>query len=181
MMNYENLSNQYKPNRIHILLIGEAHPPNQKTYFYKVPEKCSASRAIEQDTSLPATIFHHYFGVRPSNPQEYEKLLTCLQHHGIFLMDMINEPLLIRDRSAEGGIHLENLEKLFSEENLTSLKKRITEVSDPQTRIIFLVPRTYKKMYRERLAYHLEIELTKDNYICWKDFRLMEGERISCL
>ncbi len=181
MINYEYLSNQYKPNQIRTLLIGEAPPPNQKSYFYKIPEKCSASLAIEQDTSLPATIFHHYFGVRPSTPKEYEKLLTCLRHHGIFLMDMINEPLLIRDRSAEGGIHLENLEKLFSEENLGSLKKRISEVADPQTRIIFLVPRTYKKMYREKLANHLDIKLTKENYVQWKDFRLMEGERISCL
>jgi hypothetical protein len=108
-------------------------------------------------------------------------VLYSSNFNGLFLIYIINEPLLNRDRSAEGGIHLENLDKLFSEENLTSLKKRISDVSDPQTRIIFLVPGTLKKMYRERLAFHLNIELTKDNYVRWKDFRLLEGERISCL
>jgi hypothetical protein len=38
-MDYNTLAKKYKPVAIKILLIGEAPPPNQTNYFYKVPDK----------------------------------------------------------------------------------------------------------------------------------------------
>jgi hypothetical protein len=54
----------YKPESIKVLLIGEA-PAQNGSYFYKVPEKYpTRNSSIEDDTSMPATIFNHYFGRR---------------------------------------------------------------------------------------------------------------------
>jgi len=64
---YENLAKNYKPKNIKILLIGEAPPHNRKSYFYKVPDNYTPKKPIIKDYSLPATIFNHYFGRRPSN------------------------------------------------------------------------------------------------------------------
>jgi len=171
---YENLANNYKPSLIKILLIGEAPPPSGKKYFYKVPENYFPSKSIENDTSLPGTIFNHYFGKRPNNSLEYENFLEQLKENGIFLIDMINEPLKIRDRKLDNGINMTNLEKLFSDHNLRNLKNKVNKLKNEETISIFLFARNYKKIYKDIL---------KDNFpdsefIRWIDFRLNITEEI---
>ena len=136
VMEYQNLSTEFKPKVIKFLLIGEAPPPNGKCYFYKVPEKYPTRKSsIEDDTSLPATIFNHYFGRRPNNPQEYEQFLKCLQEKGIFLIDIINEPIEIRKK--DGSINEDNLIKLLSENNLNKLDCRIKSLTNADTKLFF--------------------------------------------
>jgi hypothetical protein len=95
-MNYEINASIYKPTKIKTLLIGEAPPPNGKTYFYKVPDNYFASNQIEDDSSLPATIFNHYFGQRPKDSAEYDKYLVSLKENGIFLINMYKRPEIFR-------------------------------------------------------------------------------------
>ena len=96
-MDYNTIAGKYKPVMIKILLIGEAPPPNQANYFYKVPDKYPTKKStIENDSSLPATIFNHYFSRRPLNEKEYEKFLCLLKEKGVFLIDIIHKPLEIR-------------------------------------------------------------------------------------
>ena len=90
-IDYRRLSEDFKPDAIKVLLIGEAPPPNGKSYFYTIPEKYPTIKySIEDDTSLPATIFNHYFGRRPLNEKEYEKFLCLLKEKGVFLIDIIH-------------------------------------------------------------------------------------------
>ena len=52
MINYVELAGKYKPESIKVLLIGEAPPPNETSYFYKVPDKYpSRNTTIENDTN----------------------------------------------------------------------------------------------------------------------------------
>ena len=114
-MDYEKLALTNKPHTIKTLLIGEAPPPNGKSYFYKVPEKYPTRKSsIEDDTSLPATIFNHYFGRRPEDPQEYEQFLKCLKERGIFLVDILNKPIVIRKK--DGSIDEGNLKILYRDD-----------------------------------------------------------------
>jgi len=179
-LNYENIAEDYKPDLIKILLIGEAPPSNGKKYFYKVPEKCSFSKKIEDDRSLPATIFNHYFNKRPQDSDEYKKYLDCLRNNGVFLIDMINEPLKIRDDKEKGGINKDNLDKIFSDMNLYLLKTRISGLINDKTQIIFLVPRNYKKVLKNKLSELLGIALDRNNYFPWKHFRLKTNECFDC-
>jgi hypothetical protein len=65
-----------------------------------MPEKYSIPKSkIEDDTSLRATIFNHYFGRRPNDRNEYLEFLICLKERAIFLIDIINEKLVIKKRS----------------------------------------------------------------------------------
>ena len=171
-MNYIELAETYRPEKIEVLLIGEAPPPNGKNYFYKVPDIYPVkSVEIEDDTSLPATIFNHYFGKRPISPTEYEKFLKCLQSRRVFLIDIFNEPIKIRN--GRKGIIKENLEKLISTQNLKVLKDRIDDLTDPKTKIIFLLARNnYLKNLRQSF---------KDvSFINWKCFRLDITEARIC-
>lgn len=171
-INYSKTSSLYKPKKIRTLLIGEAPPPSGEKYFYKIPKKYVVSKIIADDTSLPATIFNHFFGRRPNNSEEYGEFLESLKENGIFLIDLINLPLKIRDKKEKGGINKELVDNVFSDTNLVDLKNRINELSDSETEIIFLLARKYKKDYKNRLSETLGIKLTKKNYIRWKDFRL---------
>jgi hypothetical protein len=171
-MDYIELANKYRPSKINTLLIGESPPPNGTNYFYKVPEKYPVkSVEIEDDASLPATIFNHYFGRRPISPIEYEKFLKCLQSRHVFLIDIFNEPIKIRN--GRKGLIKENVEKLVSTQNLKILKDRIDELVDPKTKIIFLLARNnYLKNLRQSF---------KDvSFINWKCFRLDITEIIIC-
>ncbi len=56
----------------------------------------SNNTPIEQDRSLPATIFHHYFLQRPQSQEDYTALLAKLKDAGIFLVDILDEPIKIR-------------------------------------------------------------------------------------
>lgn len=172
VMDYKSLSDNYKPNKIKVLLIGEAPPPNGKSYFYKVPEKYpSRKSSIEDDTSLPATIFNHYFGRRPENPQEYEQFLKCLKERGIFLIDILNKPIVIRKK--DGSIDEDNLKILLSEENLNELDCTIKSLTNTDTKIIFLLARTkYLKVLKNKFP--------NVSYITWKCFRLDISEAKDC-
>lgn len=172
-MKYSLYSECYKPTEIKVLLIGEAPPPNGKSYFYAVPEKYPTRiTSIENDTSLPATIFNHYFGRRPNDTNEYKQFLKCLQERGIFLIDIINENLVIKKRGLP--FNQVNINKLVSTKNLNELKFRITKLITSDTKIIFLLPtgRPYIKRLRE--------EFPNVSFVNWKCFRLDIHEAQDC-
>lgn len=172
-MNYELLAKKYQPKKINTLLIGEAPPPNGKKYFYLIPENYRlSSKTIEDDCSLPSTIFNHYFGRRPFDSEEYEHFLNQLKERGVFLIDIIEEPIQIRDRQKR-GLNEENLNRLFSEENLKRLKTKVDSLISTETNLIFLYARGYKKEYRDRLKRIFENSIS----FRWKDFRLNTTEK----
>ena len=169
-MNYKKLSEKFKPDTIKVLLIGEAPPPNGKTYFYAVPEKYPTRKSsIEDDTSLPATIFNHYFGRRPNDTKEYEQFLECLKEKGVFLIDIINLPLEIRKK--DKSLNQENISTLVSDSNLNDLSERVKKLPvTNETKIIFLMAR---KNYQKKLKDSIKNKFhTEPTYISWKDFRM---------
>jgi hypothetical protein len=157
MIPYSLASTKYRPTTIQTLLIGEAPPPSGKFYFY-VPKEMNLNLPIEYDTSLPATIFHHYFGARPATIPEYKSFLQKLKAHGIFLIDMIEGPLKIRR-------NMENESYLIS--RLPELAQRVREmgIDLPEEQWIFFMARTsYQKHIRENYP--------KVQRFMWIDFRL---------
>lgn len=172
-MDYKEIAKQYKPSIIKTLLIGEAPPPDGKTYFYHIPEKYSIPKSeIEDDTSLRATIFNHYFGRRPSDRNEYLKFLNCLKERGVFLIDIINENLLIKKRGQP--FNQENINKLVSTNNLCDLQNRISNLVTKDTKTLFLLPtgRQYIKVLKESFS--------NSSFINWKNFRLDKNEANNC-
>ena len=101
-INYFKESEKFRPEEIEILLVGEAPPPSGKTYLY-VPKPMLIKRPIKNDRSLPATIFYHYFRERPKTVERYIELLNKLKDRGIFLMDIVDDPIKISDRNLKGG------------------------------------------------------------------------------
>jgi hypothetical protein len=171
-MEYEKHAKLYKPKEIKILLIGEAPPPNGKSYFYKVPEKYPTRKSsIEDDTSLPATIFNHYFGRRPNDTKEYEQFLKCLKERGVFLIDIINLPLEIRKK--DKSLNQENIDKLISDDNLNDLEKRINSLNNKDKKVIFLLART-------KYLKKLKTKFSNYSFITWKCFRLDITEVNDC-
>lgn len=163
MINYLTISEKYRPIKIKTLLIGEAPPPSGKKYFY-LPDTIQ-KRSRENNTSLPATIFYHYFDKVPKDTKEYEKYLRELQNMGIFLIDIVDEPLKIRDRNSKNGINEKNLNYLNSQ--IPKLRNKITErnISIDESQIVFLLARTKYKKYIEK-------EFPNSEIIRWKDFRM---------
>ncbi len=160
-INYFQESGKYRPRRIRTLLIAEAPPPSRTKYFY-VPRAMSNKVPVEKDTSLPATIFHHYFKKRPESVSEYIDFLSKLRGIGIFLMDIVDKPIRIRER---GGINQKNLQYLSSK--IKTLGGRIARrgIFIDDEKITFLLPRLhYKKQ--------LEEEFPQSRKIRWIDFRL---------
>jgi hypothetical protein len=160
-INYFEESEKYKPPLVKTLLIAEAPPPSGNSYFY-VPRPMSVNRSIENDTSLPATIFFHYFQMRPETEEGYIYLLNQLKEMGIFLMDIVDEPLRIREGYSINERNLKIL--LYEIPNLRiKIKNRGIRISDDD--IIFLLPRLhYKKA--------LMNEFPNSKFMRWKDFRL---------
>lgn len=74
MIDYLIESKKFKPDKVTTLLIGEAPPPNERTYFY-VPQEMNPNRDIRSYSSLPATIFYHYFKTIPDTIEKYQSLL----------------------------------------------------------------------------------------------------------
>ena len=163
-INYEKHALEYKPKFVKTLLVGEAPPPSKKTYFY-LPKKMNPDRDIKNYSSLPATIFYHYFETIPSNIDEYENLLFKLKNKGIFLIDIINEPLKIRDRSSKTGINEKNLEKLVSYIPKLRTKIKYFDIQIDDKDIVFLLPRLHYKKY-------LKNEFPDSHFYRWIDFRL---------
>ena len=145
------------------LLIGEAPPPSGKSYFY-LP--CKMSKAsLENDTSLPATIFGHYFGRKPMDKVEYGRYLESLKQMGVFLIDIVEQAIHLRDRKSPSGINEKNLTILKN--SIPSLKQKISQkgIDINEQSIIFLLPRTH---YRKQLKKHFP----SSKLVRWKDFRM---------
>ncbi len=88
-----------------------------------------------------------------------------LKDRNIFLIDILDNPLKIRDRSSANGIKKENYDLLIS--GVHGLKDKIKERSIyiSEDRIVFLLARTsYKK--------ELKREFPNAQYFSWIDFRL---------
>lgn len=157
MIDYDKERRLYKPKKINTLLIGEAPPPNGKTFFY-IPKHLSLAKDIKNDTSLPATIFNHYFGKRPENIKEYTCFLESLKSNGIFLLDILDEPLKIRENKTN---------ELYLINQLPNLRKKITlwNIDTPEENWIFLLARTSYKKY-------INIHFPKSSKVRWIDFRM---------
>jgi len=164
MLDYISISQKFKPNLIKTLLIGEAPPPNGKTYFY-IPQKMSINTQIEKYPSLPATIFYHFYQEIPKTIERYKLLLNQLKDNGIFLMDICDMPLKVTDRKLSGSINKDNLNLLIKEiPNLNAkIIERIGKINEKD--IIFLLP---------RLHYHIELlqRFPFAQYYSWINFRL---------
>jgi hypothetical protein len=160
-INYFQESERYRPKTVRTLLVGEAPPPGKTKYFY-VPKAMSNKVPVEKDRSLPATIFHHYFKKRPVTIEEYVDLLNKLCDSGIFLMDITDESIRIRETR---GINRKNLRYLISE--IKTLRARIKDrgISIDDEDIIFLLPRRHYKR-------QLDEEFPRSKKIRWIDFRL---------
>lgn len=156
-IDYAEISGIYKPNFVNTLLIGEAPPANESTYFYipKNPVK---------ETSLSSAIFHHYFGKIPVVNKEYELMLLQLKLHKIFFMDICDVPLRISNRSYKDGIDPFHLDILRS--HIPNLRSKILErkiIIDDEN-IKFLLPRLN---YRTQLR----IEFPNSQFYSLSDFR----------
>jgi hypothetical protein len=165
MIDYEALRNKYRPERIKTLLIGEAPPPNGKTFFY-LPKEMSR-RPIEDDASLPATIFNNYFGKRPDSIPEYSEFLLRLKDQGVYLIDIIDEPKKIRGNKQN---------ECDLVEEISDLETKIAKlgIALPQECWIFLLARnSYKKKIRECYP--------SAQMIRWKDFRLPKETHASLI
>jgi len=157
MIDYEKERNKYRPELIQTLLIGEAPPPNGKTFFY-VPKPLQLGRSIENDTSLPSTIFNHYFYKRPESISEYELFLQELKRNGIFLIDILDEPIRIRGDK-------ENENYLITKIPELSNKIKTIEIDLDEKHWIFLLARnSYKKYLNKKFPLAKKIR--------WIDFRL---------
>ena len=160
-IDYLRESEKYRPETIKTLLVGEAPPPSEGSYFY-VPRAMSNNLPIRIDRSLPATIFFHYFQTRPVTKDEYIDLLLKLQQKGVFLIDIFDEPLRIRGKN---GIIKENLDRIIDQ--IPKLRNKITSrnISIKDRDTIFLLPRSH-------YLKHLEREFPNATYVKWIDFRL---------
>ncbi len=150
-------SEKYRPVIIETLLIGEAPPPSGKTYFY-MPTTLRRSVPIEQNRSLPATIFHHYFKQLPVDEEEYHEFLLKLKQIHVFLVDILDEPIRVRD-SPEGVQRIiQSIPELRAK-----LEYRNIDIADDQ--IVFLLARkNYQKWIREAFP--------ESNRVRWIDFRM---------
>lgn len=158
MIDYAFYRNKYRPDKIKTLLIGEAPPPSGKTFFY-VPKDLQLSKLVETDTSLPSTIFNHYFGKRPSNVNEYEEMLYILKTEGIFLIDIFDKPIQIRGNKMNEAILIKQIPLLANK------IQRELNIDLVENQWIFLLART---SYRK----HLNSYFPSASKIRWKDFRL---------
>lgn len=167
-INYCELSEKYKPKKVKTLLVGEAPPLSEKKYFY-LPDKMNPKRNIEYYRTLPATIFYNYLKEIPYSEQDYENLLFKLKENGIYLIDILDQPLRIRKYKLSEKEKNKKVEKnreilLEAIDNLRDkIKDRKINVDDEN--IIFLLPRLdFKKCLKNKFP--------KSNYIRWIDFRL---------
>jgi hypothetical protein len=157
VIDYRVESAKYRPHVINTLLLGEAPPASGKTYFY-VPRQIPIKRPIEDDRSLPATIFHHYFGTRPRSEDEYTDFLLALKDQGVFLVDICDEPITVRD-SAEG------VRRIISEIPVLGQKLRKRGIAVAEDAMVFLLARRKYESHIRR-AYPKAVRVT------WKCFRI---------
>jgi len=154
-------SEKYRPSTIKTLLIGEAPPPNGESYFY-LPTAPRNISNVRNDRSLPATIFNHYFGKRPKDADEYHDFLIRLKKMGIFLMDIFDKPIKVRNSD-------EGLQKIIRAipKFRSKLKKRNIKIEEEK--IVFLLARnSYKNQIRESFP--------KAKLVKWINFRMNEDK-----
>ncbi len=156
-------SEKYRPLIIKTLLVGEAPPPSGTRYFY-VPQEMSMNRRIEDDTSLPATIFHHYFGVRPRSKDEYRAFLCALRDNGIFLVDICDAPIKVRGDRA-------GLERIAADILLLTRKLQTRGIVISEDAMVFLLAR---KTYAPKIRH----EFPKGKRFTWKEFRTTPEEHL---
>jgi hypothetical protein len=156
-INYLLESEKYKPEIVKTLLVGEAPPPSGDKYFY-VPRAMSTDLPIEEDRSLPATIFYHYFKERPTTTDRYITLLLRLKEKGIFLIDIYNEPIKVRN-SPDG------VKRIINEIPKLRVKIKSRGINIADRNIVFLLARnTYKT--------HIRHIFPGSELITWKYFRI---------
>ena len=161
VIDYLAESERYRPSVIKTLLIGEAPPPSGTSYFY-VPSKMALTIPIEKDRTLPATIFNHYFGVRPQSDEEYVAFLRTLRDNGVFLVDICDEPVQVR-QSPEG------IERIRSE--IPKLASKLAErgITVAEDQMVFLLAR---KDYQA----DIRRAFPSAKRFRWKDFRMNHEE-----
>src|SRR5258708_2835038 len=98
-LDYHALSERYRPEQITTLLVGEAPPPSGVSYFY-LPAALRVTADIRANRSLPATVFHRYFKKLPRDSAEYAQMFSALKKMGVFLIDICDEPIKVRDNAA---------------------------------------------------------------------------------
>jgi hypothetical protein len=156
-IDYLQLSERYRPLHVTTLLVGEAPPPKGASYFY-LPAKLRATASIRQNRSLPATIFHRYFKRLPSDTDDYESMLSALKDRGVFVMDLCDEPIRVRN-------HPPGLARIIDEIPLFRDKLAARKLSVDDSAITFLLART---TYRSILKAHFP----RSELVRWIDFRM---------
>jgi len=157
VIDYQNEAEKYRPDLIQTLLVGEAPPSRGDTYFY-VPKLLSSKLSIEDDASLPATIFHHYFQNRPASIGEYELDLRRLKDMGIFIVDIYDEPIEVRRQR-------ENMKLIIYEIPKLREKLAARDIIIQDENMIFLMAR---KGYESTIS---QVFPTARKFY-WKEFRL---------
>jgi hypothetical protein len=155
-LDYLALSEAYRPAVIQTLLVGEAPPPSETSYFY-LPAVLRKTPSIRDNRSLPATIFYHYFQRLPDSKEEYAVFLLRLKDLGVFLVDLFDAPIQVRN-SREGVQQIRDAIPLFRDK----LEQRSIEVADEN--IVFLLARTSYRATIQR-------EFAKSRFVRWIDFR----------
>lgn len=160
-IDYVAQSEAHRPAVIETLLVGEAPPPSGNSYFYLPTTLCS-TKSIRDNRSLPATIFYHYFQRLPSDEGQYSELLLELKRRGVFLVDILDEPVKVRD-SPEGVQQIVGAIPKLREK----LRRRNIDV--PEDCITFLLARkTYQKS--------LKAEFPRSRLVPWIEFRMQRAE-----
>lgn len=165
---YRAVAEIFKPEDIKKLIIGECPPSDGKSYFY-IPTP------VKNLESMPGTIFTHYFQCIPTTENKYFEMLCVLKEYGIFLIDILDHPILIRD---SGGIIKENLEILKTGiQNFPSHLAR-NGIDVPQANWTFLIPtgRNYTRLLKNLYP--------EAKVIIWPDYRritepLIENTKVS--
>lgn len=150
-------SEKYRPKTIKTLLVGEAPPSSGKTYFY-VPEAMSDKILIQKDSSLPATIFNHYFLKRPTTAEEYVNFLRLLHAKGIFLIDICDEPIKVRNNP-------EGIQRIKREIPKLRGKMKRRNINVAVEDILFLLA-------RNNYIKDIKREFPNSTYKTWMDFRM---------
>ena len=122
-----------------------------------MPKPLNLNLDIEKDSSLPATIFNHYFGKRPETEKEYKNYLAKLEKRGIFLIDIYKKPDKFRDHPEEYHLIIEGIPKLKEEINLLNPEE-----------VIFLPARSMKGYNKGYIEHHYP----GAKFCRWKEFRM---------
>lgn len=84
---YNGIAENFKPTCINELIICESFPSSGH-YFYIPKKKCKW---------LSGTIFLRHFGRLPHSVQEYYDFLIKLQSNGVFMVDIYENPLDVKE------------------------------------------------------------------------------------